>query len=142
MVNKAGLAAALCILAAQGARAQNTPKVVQVHMETSAAADGGTVWLQQEKKDVKVVIKLKNLDPGNHGIHLHQNAHCDAPTFMTAGGHFNPGGKQHGTQNPQGHHAGDFAMNLAVNDGGSVDTSFTTKDLTLDPKAPNSVFAI
>ena len=27
---------------------------------------------------------------------------CDAPDFMTAGGHYNPTSKQHGLNNPQG----------------------------------------
>ena len=140
-MSKAGIAAATLVPAVLGAGAQNTPKVVEVHMETAAEADGGTIWLQQEKNDVKVVAKLKNMSPGNHAIHIHQNPHCDAPAFTTAGGHFNPGGKQHGLQNPQGHHAGDLPLNLAVNDAGIVNKTFTTKDITLDPKAPNSVFA-
>ena len=34
---------------------------------------------------------------------------CDAPDFKSAGPHFNPEGKKHGLENPEGHHAGDMA---------------------------------
>lgn len=142
MKGKAGFAAAAALAwGVSGAWAQSTPKAVEVHMETAAGADGGTIWLEQERNDVKVYAKLKNLNPGNHAIHVHQSPHCDAPEFKTAGAHFNPSSKQHGFQNPQGHHAGDLPINLAVSDAGNVNKNFTTKDITLDPKAPNSVFA-
>ena len=38
---------------------------------------------------------------------------CDPPDFKSAGPHFNPTGKKHGLQNPEGHHAGDM-MNFTV----------------------------
>ena len=120
---------------------QGTPKSVTVQMETSDGRDGGKAVLVQEKKDVKVEVTFKSLNPGSHAIHFHQYPKCDAPDFKTAGGHFNPAGKQHGIQNPQGHHAGDMPLNLVVGDDGMVKKDFTTKDITLDPKAPNSVFA-
>src|SRR5688572_12867691 len=43
---------------------------------------------------------------GQHGIHIHAVGMCEAPGFTTAGGHFNPGSKKHGLNNPEGHHAG------------------------------------
>lgn len=140
-----GVLTAAALAAGTGAWAQNapagTPKSVTVQMETSDGRDGGKAVLVQEKKDVKVEVTFKNLTPGSHAIHFHQNAKCDAPDFKTAGGHFNPTNKQHGFQNPQGHHAGDMPLNLVVGDDGSVKKAFTTTDLTLDPKASNSVFA-
>ncbi len=132
---------AVLVLGMAGASMAQTPKAVKVQMETSSESFGGTVWLVQEKKDVKFIIKLKNLDPGQHAIHIHQNPACDAPEFKTAGGHFNPSGKQHGLQNPAGHHAGDLPLNLDVRDDGTAMATFTSTDVTLDPKAPNSVFA-
>ena len=120
---------------------QGMPKSVTVQMETSDGRDGGKAVLVQEKKDVKVEVNFKNLNPGTHAIHFHQYPKCDAPEFKTAGGHFNPAGKQHGIQNPQGHHAGDMPVNLVVGDDGAVKKDFTTTDLSLDPKAANSVFA-
>src|SRR5262249_53155907 len=53
--------------------------------------------------------KLSKLPPGTHAIHIHTAGQCTAPGFTTAGGHFNPGMKQHGKDNPMGSHAGDLA---------------------------------
>jgi Cu-Zn family superoxide dismutase len=134
-------ATAAVLLGSGMVQAQSTPKSVTVQMETSDGRDGGKATLMQSGKAVKVQADFKNLNPGVHAIHIHQNPKCDAPDFKTAGGHFNPTGKQHGIQNPQGHHAGDMPINLNVGDDGMVKKTFTTKDVTLDPKAANSVFA-
>jgi superoxide dismutase, Cu-Zn family len=69
-------------------------------------------------------ISVSGLKPGLHGMHIHENGACDPPKFESAGAHFNPDAKQHGTQNPQGPHAGDLP-NLMAKDDGSADTTFT-----------------
>ena len=38
---------------------------------------------------------------------------CEAPDFGSAGGHWNPTNRQHGTDNPDGPHAGDLS-NITV----------------------------
>lgn len=56
-----------------------------------------------------VILSMEaHLPPGTHALHLHEKGSCEAPDFKSAGGHYNPGGSEHGWLNPQGFHAGDF----------------------------------
>jgi superoxide dismutase, Cu-Zn family len=70
-----------------------------------------------------LAVSVGSLPPGEHGIHFHQNGDCTPPAFTTAGPHYNPAGRQHGFENPDGPHAGDLP-NLRVEADGSADTSF------------------
>lgn len=132
----------VCAIGAMAAQAyaQNAAPV-KVMMKTSDGRDAGTVTLKQTKNGVKVTAKLKNLPIGDHAIHVHEVAKCDAPDFKTAGPHFNPDGKKHGFKNPQGPHNGDMPINLTVGPDGMVDSSFLAKGISLEPGVENSVFA-
>jgi superoxide dismutase, Cu-Zn family len=114
---------------------------VIVPIKTSTGEDAGTATFQQNKNKLVIKVNLKNLPVGEHAVHIHAKALCDAPDFKTAGGHFNPETKQHGTLNPMGHHAGDLPQNIMIGEGHVGQATFKVDYLSLDPASPNSILA-
>lgn len=87
---------------------------------------------------VKIALKAWDLPPGAHGFHIHAVGKCEPPDFTSAGGHFNPFGKEHGLRNPAGAHAGDLD-NLFVEEDGTAEGEWLAKDATLG-EGENSLF--
>lgn len=103
---------------------------------------GEATFSSTRSGEVRIQVKVRNFDAaaaGEHGIHIHTVGSCIAPTFASAGGHFNPTTRQHGLLNPQGHHSGDLP-NIVFNGNGNATYNYTTNDLTLEPGMPNSIF--
>ncbi len=117
------------------------PKPLVVPIKTSTGQDAGTATFSSSGSKVEIKIKLKNLPPGEHAVHIHQNPKCDPPDFKTAGGHFNPAGKQHGMLNPMGHHNGDLPQNVVIAADGTGSATFKVDYLSLNPTASDSLFA-
>jgi superoxide dismutase, Cu-Zn family len=99
----------------------------------------GQVTFKEGKKAVTLSAKVTNLPPGAHAIHVHTVGKCEAPDFKTAGGHFNPENKQHGLENPAGHHAGDMP-NFMIADDGKGGYKGTLPGVTLAGSGANSLF--
>jgi len=88
-----------------------------VELKNAQGASVGTATLSPSKEGVSVALNLRDLAPGRHAIHFHQTPKCEGPAFTSAGPHYNPEGKKHGLQNPDGPHAGDMNNFTVLKDG-------------------------
>jgi Cu-Zn family superoxide dismutase len=127
MKNRVIGAAVFCLVAAGCAPATvssgRNATAATVRLINAQGQPVGSAVLTDAEDGVRVNLNVRGLPAGTHGLHFHQNGTCDAPDFTTAGPHYNPAGKQHGTENPQGPHAGDLPnLTVGANGQGEIET--------------------
>lgn len=119
--------------------AASPPPQVQVSLIGANGQTVGTAQLTSVQEGVQIDLQVSGLAPGTHGFHIHEKAVCEAPSFDSAGAHFNPVKREHGFLNPKGAHAGDLP-NLVVDEQGNGHLSTVSKAVVLLPDKINSLY--
>ena len=94
----------------------------------------GDALLRPTPHGVLLTLNLRGVPAGVHGLHIHETGHCDAPSFESAGGHFNPTKREHGFLDPRGPHAGDLP-NIHVPSDVPYSVEYLIDDVALDESA-------
>ena len=131
---------ALCCFSAAVALGDSAPKSAHADIVNAQGTKIGTATFKAATGGVKISVKVAQLAPGDHGIHIHAIGKCETPDFKTAGGHFNPTNAHHGVNNTMDPHphAGDLP-NLTVGANGKASVNLFAKGVTLGDGA-NSLF--
>ncbi|MGE6629743.1 superoxide dismutase family protein [Bacillus sp. NPDC077027] len=119
------------------AAALETPLAKTTLIQTNGKEVGFIEIRQSKQGGLDLHVKAFDLPPGTHGFHIHEVGLCQKPDFETAGSHFNPTQREHGFDNPKGHHAGDMP-NLEVGADGKVDVVVNVPDANLK-EGPNAL---
>jgi Cu-Zn family superoxide dismutase len=96
------------ISSAQNMSSEKIQKVVCALYPTQGNNVTGKVTFTSSSTGIKVVADLEGLTQGKHGIHIHECGDCSAPDGTSAGGHFNPDIKMHGSPMDMDRHEGDL----------------------------------
>ena len=132
---------ALGVIASLGVAFVALPASAQTAKATLKDQSGkevGRVELVEQSHGVLLKLTLKGVPAGERAFHIHAVGKCEAP-FTSAGGHFNPDNKKHGSGNPEGAHAGDMP-NLKIPASGELTIEVPNHAITLAKGKPNSVF--
>ncbi|HEY8520474.1 MAG TPA: superoxide dismutase family protein [Gammaproteobacteria bacterium] len=95
-------------------------------------ASGLVQFTERGDGTLEIAATLVGLEPGTHGLHIHEHGDCSAPDGSSAGEHFAPDGDPHGAPRdaPDAHHAGDLG-NVTASDGGMAEKRMTDDELSL-----------
>ena len=108
--------------------------------EKGVADEVGVITISESEYGLVFSPSLKGLEPGIHGMHIHENGSCEPGlkdgkkiAGLAAGGHYDPkGAKKHGTPWGDGH-LGDLSPLFVEADGTSdqpvLSPRVTLKDL-------------
>lgn len=115
------------------------PARARAALKDAKGQEVGKATLEEMPGGIRLHLEVSKLPPGVHACHIHNTGSCEPPDFKSAGPHFNPLGKKHGMQNPEGAHAGDLP-NLYVGPDGTGLLDCLAANVTLVGTGPSSLF--
>lgn len=99
--------------------------IAEISPASGSNVTGTATFTQERNGHVKMVLRVENLSPGEHAVHLHEHGDCSAPDATSAGAHWDPTGDPHGKRGGNGFHAGDIDNMNVGNDGiGTLEMEF------------------
>ena len=111
------LATAGCAATTEGGGSDSGEMRATASIRDPAGRVLANATLREQGGEIRVRVEAAGLPAGSYGTHVHTTGLCEGPAFASAGGHWNPTSRQHGTENPQGPHKGDLP-NLSVDASG------------------------
>jgi Cu-Zn family superoxide dismutase len=115
--------------------AQPTKAIATIRAVQGAGISGTVAFIPEQGK-IRVVVDVRGLPPGKHGIHVHEYGDLSAPDGSSVGGHFNPTNQPHGAPTDAQRHLGDLG-NIEADRNGVAKTSFLVDRISLT--GPNSI---
>ena len=127
---RGGIVAVIVLAGCPQLFAESGKAVIQGTAEGSKVS--GTAALEDTSEGLKVAVRVANVSPGKHGLHIHEFGSC-RDSGNSAGGHYNPDQVKHGflpTDGLGGAHTGDLG-NIEVGADGTGTLELTIKDVRL-----------
>lgn len=104
---------------ASPAFAQQVKDTAQANFVDRSGKETGRAQITAGNDGVLFEVEISGLEPRKWvALHIHETGTCDhAGGHESAGGHFNPDGKEHGFVAANGPHAGDLPNQYVADDG-------------------------
>lgn len=104
---------------ASPAFAQQVKDTAQANFIDRSGTETGRAQITAGNDGVLFEVEISGLEPRKWvALHIHETGTCDhAGGHESAGGHFNPDGKEHGFVAANGPHAGDLPNQYVADDG-------------------------
>jgi Cu-Zn family superoxide dismutase len=134
-----GSCLAFATVAAAQEHSRAAAKPVTTEFKNAEGQSVGTATLSDTGHGVKIKLDIKGLPAGDHSIHIHQTAKCEAPDFKSAGPHFSPASAAaHDHSAMPAGDIPDFMLIIAAD--GTAHVSVVAPNVTMGDE-PNSVFS-
>lgn len=131
-------APALCVfILSTGCARAGTAEAEAELINAEGEAIGAVLFREKPGGPVEITMNIHSLSPGRRAVHIHESP-CESLDFSEAGGHFNPGGAEHGFLNKRGPHAGDLP-NIMADEDGSCRAVFISNRITLKEGEKHSI---